>query len=88
MMDEVGQSGMGIDVGKLSRHLGVPVIPTVAVKKEGFSELKAAIGKASLGNADPRIQPELDKLVKTGMGRGDALLVLEGDEEVAFCHGK
>lgn len=88
MMDEVGQSGMIIDVGKLSRHLGVPVIPTVAVKKEGFSELKAAIDKASLGNADPRIQPELDKLVETGMGRGDALLVLEGDEEVAFCHGK
>ncbi|MBS3900317.1 MAG: 50S ribosome-binding GTPase, partial [Dethiobacter sp.] len=88
MMDEAVRSGKTINAAKLSKHLGVPVIPTVAVKKEGFQELKAAIAKASLGYADLRIQPELDKLTATGMGRGDALLILEGDEEVAFCHGQ
>ncbi len=88
MMDEAVQSGMTIDVAKLSKHLGVPVIPTVAVKKQGFQALRAAIAKASLGYGDPRIQPELERLMATGMGRGDALLILEGDEEVAFCHSQ
>lgn len=39
MMDEVRASGNSIDVIKLSRHLGVPVVPISASKKEGISEL-------------------------------------------------
>ena len=88
MMDEAADSGVKIDVAKLAQHLGVPVIPTVAVKKKGIAELKAVIGNAAVGNADPLLKEKLDALTDDGMGRGDALLILEGDEEVAFCHGQ
>ncbi|MDW7650126.1 MAG: ferrous iron transport protein B [Bacillota bacterium] len=88
MMDEAEESGVQIDVAKLSRHLGVPVIPTVATKNKGITELKAAVGKAAVGNADPLLTSKLDAMTADGMGRGDALLVLEGDEEVALCHGE
>lgn len=88
MMDEAESSGVRIDIDKLSKRLGVPVIPTVAVKKKGIAELKAAIDKAAVGHPDPTLAPELDQLTAAGMGRGDALLVLEGDEEVASCHGE
>lgn len=88
MMDEATEGGISIDIEVLSRRLGVPVIPTVAVKKQGIAELMAAIPKAVPGQADPRLQNDLDRLVAEGVGRGDALLILEGDEEVAFCHGQ
>lgn len=39
MMDEVRASGNSIDVMKLSKHLGIPVVPISASKKEGVSEL-------------------------------------------------
>ena len=86
MMDEAEESGVCIDVEKLSQHLGVPVIPTVAIKKKGMEKLKAAINTACLGNADPLLKNDLDQLTADGMNRGDALLVLEGDEEVSLCH--
>jgi ferrous iron transport protein B len=86
MMDEAEESGVSIDVEKLSQHLGVPVIPTVAIKKKGMEELKTAINTACLGNADPLLESDLNQLTADGMNRGDALLVLEGDEEVALCH--
>jgi ferrous iron transport protein B len=86
MMDEATDSGIRIDVEKLSTQLGVPVIPTVAVKKQGITALKAAIPQASVGKADPLLQELLNTLIAQGIGRGDALLILEGDEEVAACH--
>jgi ferrous iron transport protein B len=88
MMDEARDNGVTINIEKLSAHLGVPVVPTVAVKKEGIAALKSAITKASVGNADPLLQKDLDALAAEGMSRGDALLILEGDEEVAFCHNE
>ena len=39
MMDEVYANGGTVDVQKLSRSLGVPVVPISAVKGEGVSEL-------------------------------------------------
>ena len=48
MMDEVRASGNSIDVGRLSRELGVPVIPISAGKNEGIDELvNVAISTAS-----------------------------------------
>ncbi len=88
MMDEAEESGMLIDVDKLSRLLGVPVIPTVAVTKKGIRQLREAIPLAARGNADPALQDDLDALVEESFSRGDALLVLEGDEEVARCHNQ
>ena len=43
MMDEVNANGGSIDVRKMSRALGIPVVPISAAKDEGVSEL---IGQA------------------------------------------
>lgn len=43
MMDMVTYKGITIDVEKLSKQLGVPVIPMNARKQEGLAELKLAI---------------------------------------------
>ncbi|MCD6383911.1 MAG: ferrous iron transport protein B [Thermoplasmata archaeon] len=43
MMDEAEESGIKIDVKRLSRLLKVPVIPTVATEGVGVDELKDAI---------------------------------------------
>ena len=38
LMDEAQRSGIEIDIPSLSHHLGVPVIPMVARRKEGIPE--------------------------------------------------
>ncbi len=40
MIDMAERDGLTIDAAKLSAELGVPVIPTVAVRKRGIDELK------------------------------------------------
>jgi len=47
MWDVAKAKGYEIDVGMLSRLLGVPVVPTVAPRKEGMEELKDEIVKAA-----------------------------------------
>lgn len=47
MMDEVRASGNSVDVIKLSKHLGIPVVPISAAKNEGISELMDVIMKAA-----------------------------------------
>ena len=39
MIDEAAKKGVEIDVGHLSRDLGVPVIPTIAIRGQGVPEL-------------------------------------------------
>ncbi len=46
MWDETKHKGIHIDVEKLSKWLGVPVVPTVAVTGEGFAGLIAEIYRA------------------------------------------
>jgi ferrous iron transport protein B len=45
-MDVAKRRGVGIDVARLSAELGIPVIPTVAVKRGGADSLIAAIEPA------------------------------------------
>ncbi|MBK8189859.1 MAG: ferrous iron transport protein B [Vampirovibrionales bacterium] len=52
-MDEAAQRGMRIDVGALSRLLGVPVIPCVAIQGEGVDSVAARLGEARLGAVTP-----------------------------------
>ncbi|MCW3975895.1 MAG: ferrous iron transporter B, partial [Candidatus Bathyarchaeota archaeon] len=47
MIDVAKNKGYKIDVDKLSTLLGVPVIPTIAIKKVGMEDLKDAILEAS-----------------------------------------
>jgi ferrous iron transport protein B len=43
MVDLAERDGLTIDVPALAQTLGVPVIPTVAVRRRGLAELKAAV---------------------------------------------
>jgi ferrous iron transport protein B len=51
MMDEAGERGLAIDVERLSARLGVPVVPTVAIRGEGIDALRAALSQARPGHA-------------------------------------
>ena len=46
MMDVAAERGIIIDVERLSALLGIPVVPTVARKKEGIEELKERITRS------------------------------------------
>lgn len=46
MTDSAREQGIGIDVGALSRRLGVPVTPLVATRGQGIEDLRRAIGEA------------------------------------------
>ncbi|MBA3939691.1 MAG: ferrous iron transporter B [Sphingopyxis sp.] len=46
MVDLAERDGLTLDAGRLSRELGVPVVPTVAVRKRGLAELLAAVDDA------------------------------------------
>jgi ferrous iron transport protein B len=66
-MDEAERAGLVIDIEKLRKRLGIPVVPTVAIKKKGIKELKEEIGKAlkskglkSSGTTSGAGSPKLD----------------------------
>jgi ferrous iron transport protein B len=53
MMDVVEKQGGRIDIDRLSAELGIPVVPIVAIRKGGVTELLAAIDRLPLAAADP-----------------------------------
>ncbi|MEW6662983.1 MAG: ferrous iron transport protein B [Bacillota bacterium] len=87
MIDEAQRHGIEVDVDLLSDLLGVPVVPTIAVTKHGFEEVKAAIPKARVGRVDPELLQELQQMLTRVGTLSEALLVLEGDPYVAQRHG-
>jgi ferrous iron transport protein B len=56
MIDMAKRDGLEIDPERLSAELGVPVVPTVAVRKGGTEQLRAALEAllASAGNSAAR----------------------------------
>lgn len=46
MLDLATRDGLTLDTERLSKELGVPVVPTVAVRKRGLTELLAAVDGA------------------------------------------
>ncbi|MDK2761140.1 MAG: ferrous iron transporter B [Sphingopyxis sp.] len=46
MLDLAERDGLTLDADRLARELGVPVVPTVAVRKRGLAELVAAVDGA------------------------------------------
>nr|WP_250160269.1 ferrous iron transport protein B [Caloranaerobacter azorensis] len=52
MMDMVEKMGINIEVKKLSRMLGVPVVPIVASKKKGIEELLDVVVRLSKGEIE------------------------------------
>ena len=70
MMDEVERQGREIDVIKLSKHLGVPIVATVANQNKGIEELKALIADEVKAHYQRswRMAPDLEEEV-TGLTR-------------------
>ena len=57
MMDEAQRKGIEIDCAALSEKLGVPVIPTVALKGHGLTELFAQVISCAKDRCCPLPQP-------------------------------
>lgn len=74
MMDLARKRGLELDLERLSSELGIPVVPTVAVKNLGLSELLSAVDRA-LG-ATPAAAP------RTEWKRSDFALVRARFSEV------
>lgn len=87
MVDEAAARGMRVDETELATLLGVPVVPTVATSRNGFSEARAALAEARVGLSDPMLQERIVGLLDRVGTRGEALLVLEGDPFIAERHG-
>ncbi|HQJ36290.1 MAG TPA: ferrous iron transport protein B [Bacillota bacterium] len=86
MIDELQKNGMTIDVKLLEELLGVPVIPTSAVKNIGVSDVLASLEQARQGNRDPRLTEMMKKFGNT-CSKAEALMILEDDEIVAERSG-
>lgn len=61
MMDMAKQRGIRIETKHLEKHLGCPVIPTVASKKRGIEELRAAICRISKSHHKPEVRVTYEK---------------------------
>lgn len=94
MMDVAKRRGVLIDTDKLSKELGCPVVPVVAVKSEGLAQLKEAIAAAASGSRvagyrlahEETIEQAITDLIDDIQCEGDhcakhwmALKMLEGD---------
>ena len=53
LIDEAAQKGVALDIPRLEKALGVPVIPTVAISGKGLPELVAALPGAGRGRGKP-----------------------------------
>ncbi|WP_420136976.1 ferrous iron transporter B [Sphingomonas sp.] len=58
MVDMAERDGLEIDIARLSAELGVPVVPTVAVRKRGLDDLRDALGRAVGGGGKPAFAAE------------------------------
>ncbi|MEM3653361.1 MAG: ferrous iron transport protein B, partial [Candidatus Bathyarchaeia archaeon] len=97
-MDVAKRKGIEIDIKKLEKLLGIPVIPTIAIKGVGLFQLleeaievveKGQMIKRNLMKFGKEIEERIDKLTKTIEDahflyppRYTAIKLLEGDEEI------
>jgi ferrous iron transport protein B len=87
MTDEAEEHGVSIDPAGLAHRLGVPVVPTVAIRHEGISELKAALAAAAVPGTAVDYGDPIETAARTVASllgseprhRGLALLALSGD---------
>jgi len=85
--DEADAQGIKIDIQQLSQQLGVPVIPTSAVNSRGLNQVRQALDQARPGRSCPQLQAALQTLSPRIAHPPAALLILEGDEEIAERYG-
>jgi ferrous iron transport protein B len=71
LMDEARRHGLQVDVRRLARDLGVPVVPTSARSRQGLDQLLQTIGEVAGGRLIPRPHrlknepPELRQAIRT-----------------------
>lgn len=87
MMDEVRRNGLKINTRLLQEMLGVPVIPTIAVKGIGLEELKKSLEGARKGKRDPWLEEDIRGLMGKVENEAEALMILEDDEAIAAKYG-
>lgn len=94
IMDEAARMGLEIDIELLSKRLGIPVIGAATAKKVGLPEIRAAIARSQGCSSTSFSYSKLmegDIAEVSELLEGDymlskkslALLLLQGDEEVA-----
>jgi ferrous iron transport protein B len=87
MLDEAKRQKIAIDIPALEEHLGIPVIATVAVKREGLELIHDLIVNAREGKQHRSLHTDLHAMLSSVGSQAEALLVLEGDDIVAKRHG-
>jgi ferrous iron transport protein B len=92
MMDEARARGLAVNEEILSDGLGVPVVSTVAVRREGISRLSEALGSPRAGRVRVRYPEPIEKAVESVVPllprsrlspRSLALMALSGDETLS-----
>lgn len=73
MMDMATRDGMSFDIERLSADLGVPVVPTVAVRRRGLEELLEAVDGVLHSVTPQAAHPITEVPVETGVLRDRAL---------------
>lgn len=82
MADEARRKGLVIDIEKLSKILGVPVVETVAVEGKGISKMKKSILNSSLSHLRidyGKLENTVEKLAAILGTRGKAVMALSDE---------
>jgi ferrous iron transport protein B len=80
MFDELGKNNISLNVERLSKSLGIPVVPTVAPEGIGFKQLEATIQIASTGKTNKHVEKELQIFSEADIPLPEKILLLELDE--------
>jgi ferrous iron transport protein B len=92
MMDEAEDRGIDVDRSALSGWLGVEVVPTVAVRRQGTARLLETVADARKGRLRVEYPPALERAVAEVVAllpespiarRALALMILAGDETLS-----
>ena len=84
MMDEVEARGDRINAEKLSEILGVPVVPIVARKSKGVSELMAQAVEVAKAKKTPKKLPIFDDKLDATMAKIKGILDAAGEADSAW----
>ncbi len=88
MMDEARARGLAVDEARLAERLGVPVVSTVAVRREGIARLTAALERPRAGDVRIEYPEAIERALESVIpllpesrlsARSLALMVLSGD---------
>jgi ferrous iron transport protein B len=91
MADEAASRGIAIDDARLSRELGVDVVPTVAVERKGLVAVQERLARARVATLQPRYDANIEAAIaevlplmpRAAVGpRALAIMALVGDDSL------